>query len=281
MSEKLQKVLARAGLGSRREMEGWIEAGRISVNGQRVTLGDRVTETDVIRVDGKVLAKQKTVEGKRRIIVYNKPLGEVSTRKDPEGRSTVFDHLPQIANGRWVVVGRLDINTLGLLLFTNDGELANRLMHPSSEIDREYAVRILGEVTDDTLTILKQGVELEDGPAHFDTVTYAGGEGANHWYHVTLKEGRNREVRRLWESQGVTVSRLIRVRFGPIWLPRNLRPGKWAELDENLSDQLLQAVGMDPAAGKGTPRKAFNKKPMPRKTRHGTGQSRRRRQGPR
>lgn len=279
MSEKLQKVLARAGLGSRREMETWIEAGRVSVNGEKVGVGERVVDTDVIRVDGKVIPKQKTVAGKRRVIVYHKPLGEVSTRKDPEGRKTVFEHLPPMANGRWIVIGRLDINTLGLLIFTNDGELANRLMHPSSEIDREYAVRVLGDVTAETINKLKSGVELDDGPAHFDTITDAGGEGANHWYHVTLKEGRNREVRRLWESQDVTVSRLIRVRFGPIWLPRNLRPGKWAELDEKLTEQLLLSVGMAPAEKKKPMRKAGNSKPKARKTRHGTAQSRRRRRG--
>ncbi len=269
MTEKLQKVLARAGFGSRREMEGWIEAGRISVNGQIAKLGERVGENDTIRVDGKPVSKQRVSEGRRRVLVYHKPLGEVTSRDDPEGRTTVFDRLPSRVKGRWIAVGRLDINTLGLLLFTTDGELANRLMHPSSEIEREYAVRVLGEVDQKTLNALKQGVELEDGMAHFDGIKYSGGEGSNQWYHVTLKEGRNREVRRLWESQGVTVSRLIRVRYGPIWLPRGLRPGRWEELDEKSIQLLLQTVGMAPV-----PEKKPKHKPIPRKTRHGTRHSR-------
>lgn len=277
MTEKLQKVLARAGLGSRREMERWIEAGRISVNDQTANLGDRVGEDDAIKVDGKTLSKQRTTKGKRRVLIYHKPVGEVTTRNDPEGRRTVFDHLPSIANGRWIVVGRLDINTLGLLLFTNDGELANRLMHPSSEIEREYAVRILGDVDASIINNLKKGVELEDGMAHFDSVEYSGGEGANHWYHVTLKEGRNREVRRLWESQGVTVSRLIRVRFGPVRLHRTIRSGHWEEMDEKGIQQLLESVGLASAAKSPKKKIHSNNKPIPRKTRHGTAQSRRRR----
>jgi 23S rRNA pseudouridine2605 synthase len=278
VTEKLQKVLARAGLGSRREMEGWIEAGRVSVNGQTAKLGDRVGEADTIQVDGRTLSKKRAVQGKRRVLLYHKPVGEVTTRNDPEGRRTVFDHLPPIANGRWIVVGRLDISTLGLLLFTNDGELANRLMHPSSEIEREYAVRILGEVDQSIIDNLKNGVELEDGVAHFDSIEYSGGEGANHWYHVTLKEGRNREVRRLWESQGVTVSRLIRVRYGPVRLHRTIRSGHWEEMDEKGIQQLLESVGLASPPKPEKKRVPSNRKPIPRKTRHGTGQSRRRRQ---
>ena len=253
-------------------MEAWIELGRVSVNGQIARLGERVGENDAIRVDGKPVSRQRISVGRRRVLIYHKPLGEVTTRDDPEGRATVFDRLPKRVKGRWIVVGRLDINTLGLLLFTTDGELANRLMHPSSEIEREYAVRVLGEVDQQIINTLKQGVELEDGVASFDSITYSGGEGSNQWYHVTLKEGRNREVRRLWESQGVTVSRLIRVRYGPIGLPRGLKPGRWEELDEKSIQQLLQAVGMAPAAERKARQK--NTKPIPRKTRHGTRQSR-------
>lgn len=242
--EKLQKVLARAGFGSRRELEGWIEQGRISINGQRATLGDRVTPKDVIRVDGKIVPSEKVVGSKRRILIYHKPVGEVSTRSDPEGRPTVFDHLPRLRNGRWVAVGRLDINTSGLLLFTSDGELAHRLMHPSSQVEREYAVRVMGEVAPEMIKKLKEGVELEDGLANFDSIVDAGGEGVNHWYHVTLQEGRNREVRRLWESQGVVISRLTRVRYGPVHLPRWLRPGKFEDIPAAELKALLKMVNM-------------------------------------
>ena len=277
MTEKLQKVLARAGFGSRREMERWIEAGRVLVNDQMAKLGDRVGEEDALKVDGKSLSKKRVGKGKRRVLLYHKPVGEVTTRSDPEGRRTVFDHLPSIANGRWIAVGRLDINTLGLLLFTNDGELANRLMHPSSEIEREYAVRILGEVDQPIINNLKKGVELEDGMAHFDSIEYSGGEGANHWYHVTLKEGRNRAVRRLWESQGVIVSRLIRVRYGPVRLHRTIRSGHWEEMDEKSIQHLLESVAMASPPKPEQKRVGSNRKPIPRKTRHGTSQSRRRR----
>lgn len=243
-NEKLQKVLARAGFGSRRELEKWIAAGRVSVNGKKATLGDRVAPEDKIHVDGKQISKLRVAEKKRRVLIYNKPLGEVTTKNDPEGRKTVFDHLPRITGGRWIVVGRLDINTMGLLIFTTDGELANKLMHPSSEIEREYAVRVLGEVAPEMLDRLTKGVELEDGKAKFNSVTRAGGEGANQWYHVTLAEGKNREVRRLWESQGVKVSRLMRVRYGPITLPKFVRSGRWEELDEQQMAPLLECVGM-------------------------------------
>lgn len=243
-NEKLQKVLARAGFGSRRELEKWIAAGRVSVNGKKATLGDRVGPDDRIHVDGKQISKQHVATKKRRVLIYNKPLGEVTTKSDPEGRATVFDRLPRITGSRWIVVGRLDINTMGLLIFTTDGELANKLMHPSSEIEREYAVRVLGEVTPEMLDRLTNGIELDDGKASFNSVNRTGGEGANQWYHVTLSEGKNREVRRLWESQGVTVSRLMRVRYGPITLPKFVRTGRWEELDEQDMRPLLECVGI-------------------------------------
>jgi len=230
MSEKIQKVLANAGLGSRRQIEDWIREGRIAVNGAVAQLGDRMTHDDTVRVDGREIHLVKSSAQKLRVILYHKPEGEICSRSDPEGRATVFDHLPMLRNGRWISVGRLDYNTSGVLLLTNNGELANRLMHPSSDIEREYAVRVKGQVTDEMLNKLKKGVRLEDGPASFDDIADGGGEGSNHWYHVLVREGRNRMVRRLWESQGVEVSRLIRVRFGDISLPRMLRRGKWTEL---------------------------------------------------
>jgi len=242
--EKLQKVLANAGLGSRRELERWIADGRVTVDGAVAKLGDRVTLDQHILIDGVPLAAGARHESKRRIIAYHKPDGEVTTTKDPQGRPTVFDNLPVLRHARWIVVGRLDFNTQGLLLFTTDGELANRLMHPSRQIEREYAVRVLGKVDAEMLKRLQTGVELDDGPAHFDTIVDAGGEGANHWYHVTLKEGRHREVRRLWEAVGVTVSRLIRVRFGPVSLPRQLRPGRWMDLERDSEVALLESVGL-------------------------------------
>lgn len=245
MSEKLQKVLARAGFASRREIERWIEEGRVRINGELAKLGDRVDIASVkIQVDGKLVNLRPTQAIKRKILIYHKPVGEVCSRTDPEGRPTVFDHLPRLRNQRWIAIGRLDFNTAGLLLFTNDGELANHLMHPSSEVEREYAVRVMGSVDKVMLSRLKKGVELEDGPAAFTGIVDAGGEGVNHWYHVVLKEGRNREVRRLWESQGVTVSRLIRIRFGNILLPRWLRMGKWHELPSDEVNALSALVGL-------------------------------------
>jgi 23S rRNA pseudouridine2605 synthase len=246
MDEKLQKVLAAQGLGSRREMERWIEAGRVKVNGRLATIGDRVTSDDKILVDGKPLVQPQAGQQRRRVLVYNKPEGEVTTRSDPEGRPTVFDHLPRLKGERWVVVGRLDINTSGLLLFTNDGELANRLMHPSAQIEREYACRILGVVDDDMLQRLQQGVLLEDGVARFAAIRAQGGRGANRWFSATIREGRNREVRRLWESQEVTVSRLKRVRFGSVAIPSLLRPGDWLELGKGDIDGLCRLVELKP-----------------------------------
>lgn len=244
MTEKLQKVLARMGLGSRREIETWIEQGRIKINNVLAKLGDRVDETAKIQVDDRVVNVGKAQEIKRRVLLYHKPVGEICSRIDTEGRPTVFDRLPRLHNQRWIAVGRLDFNTAGLLLFTNDGELAHRLMHPSYEIEREYAVRVLGEVNADTLKLLRSGVQLEDGMANFDEIRDAGGQGANHWYHVTLKEGRNREVRRLWESQGITVSRLIRVRFANVQLPRFLRAGRWEDAEPEETAGLVQLVGL-------------------------------------
>jgi len=244
MSEKLQKVLARAGLGSRREMEKVISSGVVSVDGKIAALGDRVESNQTIRVDGNIVRVPSEEEQVCRVLMYHKPLGELCTRKDPEGRKTVFDRLPALKSGRWIAVGRLDINTSGMLLFTNDGELANRLMHPSFQVEREYAVRVFGEVAPSTLTKLRKGVELEDGPAKFLRVEKRGGEGLNHWYHVVLNEGRNREVRRLWESQEVQVSRLMRVRYGEIKLDKHLPQGGWVEQPLVAVNYLRQLVGL-------------------------------------
>ncbi|WP_299494437.1 23S rRNA pseudouridine(2605) synthase RluB [uncultured Shewanella sp.] len=246
MSEKLQKVLARAGHGSRREMEAWIAAGRVSIDGEIAKLGDRVESDVKVRIDGRAVSIKSQEEVVCRVIAYHKPEGEICSRKDPEGRPTVFDRLPRTKDSRWVAVGRLDINTSGLLLFTSDGELANRLMHPSNEVEREYAVRTFGEVTDACIQRLRKGVTLEDGPASFDKVKPAGGEGMNKWWHVSLAEGRNREVRRLWESQEVQVSRLIRIRYGDIELPKSLPRGGWIELPIEQVNYLRQTAGMDP-----------------------------------
>lgn len=245
MSEKLQKVLARVGLGSRRALEDWIVAGRVSVNGKIAKLGDRIDEGDTLRVDGRIISFTVESEQRRRVVLYYKPEGEVCTRTDPEGRPTVFEHLPNLQDERWVAVGRLDINSTGLLLFTTDGDLANRLMHPSSKIDREYAVRVFGEVSPEIIKQLQDGVMLEDGPAKFDEIRDAGGEGLNSWYHVVIREGRKREVRRMWEAVGLQVSRLIRVRFGPLSLPRSLRAGRYVELDKEQIDMLAEMCGAE------------------------------------
>ncbi|BCA29899.1 23S rRNA pseudouridine(2605) synthase RluB [Metapseudomonas otitidis] len=247
--EKLQKVLARMGLASRRDIEAWITEGRVKVNGAAATLGQRVDSHDAISVDGRLLKREEEAESVRRVLIYNKPEGEVCTRDDPEGRPTVFERLPRLRSGRWINVGRLDINTTGLLLFTTDGELANRLMHPSYEMDREYAVRVRGEVTEEMLENLKNGVMLEDGPAKFTDIQEApGGEGFNHWYHCVVMEGRNREVRRLWESQGLVVSRLKRVRFGPVFITSDLTMGRWREMGQQEVDILSEEVGLRPVA---------------------------------
>lgn len=230
-------------------MERWIAEGRITVDGRAAQLGDRVRAGQRLCIDGRALPTP-TLTPKPRVLLYHKPEGEVTTRGDPEGRPTVFDNLPPIRHGRWIAIGRLDVNSTGLLLFTTDGELAHRLMHPSAEIEREYAVRVLGEVAPESLRRLIDGVALDDGPARFESVTDAGGTGANHWYHVVLREGRNREVRRMWEAVGAKVSRLIRVRYGTVQLPRLLRTGRSAELDSAKLGELYQSVGLTPPRAK-------------------------------
>ncbi len=242
MSEKLQKVLARAGFGSRREIENWIIRGRIRVNGKVAVIGDRVDDKDKILVDGKKLASQKKIKRERRVILYNKPENEICTRKDPEGRPTVFDKLPPLKHGRWVSVGRLDINTSGLLLFTTDGELANQLAHPSSMIEREYAVRVMGEVTPAMIQNMHEGVIIDDDLCRFTDIQFYAGEGINQWYHVVLFGGKNREVRRLWESQGLKVSRLKRVRFGSNFIPSSVKRGQFKELSKNEIEKLIKSI---------------------------------------
>ena len=242
--ERLQKVLAGWGLGSRRAIEQWIAAGEVKVNGEVATLGTRVLPTDRIEVRGQpVRSRAETFT--RRVLIYHKPEGELTTRSDPEGRPTVFESLPPIRDGRWITVGRLDFNTSGLLIVTNDGELANRMMHPSQELLRVYAARVFGELTQAMRKQLLDGVELEDGQAHFEAVDDAGGTGMNHWYHVALREGRNREVRRMFETVGVTVSRLIRIQYGDLTLPPRLRPGKWKMLSQEETDALAASLGME------------------------------------
>lgn len=240
--EKLQKVLARIGLGSRREMERWIEAGRVSVDGDVASLGERVEPGQQVRVDGRLVETDHTP--RQRVIMYHKPEGQICSRRDPEGRPTVFDHLPRLKHGRWISIGRLDFNTAGLLLFTSDGELVNALTHPSREIEREYAVRVRGTASDEVLRQLKQGVTLDDGEAHFDDIVDGGGEGENHWYYVVIREGRYREVRRIWEAVSLPVTRLIRTRYGPIILPRSLHKGRRRELEPAELRQLLEAAGL-------------------------------------
>ena len=243
-SEKLQKVLARAGLGSRREMEAAIADGRVRVNGEVATLGDRIEMRDKVTFDNRPVTLRGAEEVPRRVIMYNKPEGELCTRKDPEGRRTVFERLPRLKGERWIAIGRLDINTSGLLLFTTDGELANRLMHPSTQVEREYAVRVMGEVSRENVVAMVEGVMLDDGPARFTDVQEFGGEDINTWFHVVIMEGRNREVRRLWESQGLTVSRLKRVRYGNIFLDKRAKAGEWTELTQDEIDDLAELAGL-------------------------------------
>ncbi|MCG6967969.1 MAG: rRNA pseudouridine synthase [Chromatiaceae bacterium] len=242
--DRLQKLLANAGLGSRRHLETLISEGRVRVNGSVAKLGDRATAEDRIEVDGRPVGSKRLSAQQRFVIMYNKPEGELVTRHDPEGRGTVFDHLPRLPTGRWISVGRLDVNSSGLLLFSNDGELANRLMHPRTQIDREYAVRVNGEVTEEMVRRLVSGVELEDGPARFEDVVDAGGEGSNRWFHLVIMEGRKREVRRLWEAVGATVSRLKRVRYGPIILDSSVKVGQWRELQPDERRELLKVVDL-------------------------------------
>lgn len=237
--ERLQKILSQAGLGSRREMERWIESGWVQVNSQPAQLGACVSAQDKITVKGKLIPNPLNSKQKTRILLYHKPVGEVSSRHDPKFEKTVFDNLPYLKEGRWVQVGRLDLNTSGLLIFTNDGELANQLMHPRYGLEREYAVRVYGQVSPEILRNLVKGVVLEDGVAKFTHIELRGGSGSNVWYHVTLNEGKNREVRRLWESQGIEVSRLIRIRYGKLSLPRFLARGQVYELDPKQVSEFL------------------------------------------
>jgi 23S rRNA pseudouridine2605 synthase len=278
-SDKLHKVLADAGIGSRRDMEELIGAGRVSVNGEPAHVGQRVLPTDQVRINGKPL--QRRQPGRLpRVLLYHKPAGEIVSQDDPQSRATVFEKLPRVAGARWVAVGRLDYNTEGLLVFTTSGELANRLMHPRFEVEREYAIRILGEITPEQRTQLLEGVTLDDGPARFSRVDDAGGQGANHWYKAALSEGRNREVRRIFEALGLQVSRLIRVRFGAIQLPRTLARGRYLELSPAWVEAWLHDLGVATEAVQ------VRQGPAPRK---GGGQQRRggpprpqeRQQGPR
>jgi 23S rRNA pseudouridine2605 synthase len=244
-SERLQKIMAAAGLGSRRALETRIKSGEARINGTTATIGQNVSDGDRVSFDGKDW-KVVNTQGAHRNLVYNKPTGEVTTRSDPQGRPTVFDRLPRIQGARWIAVGRLDINTSGLLLMTTDGELAHAMMHPSNRVDREYACRIFGDVDAENLANLRKGVMLEDGMAQFSDIQAAGGEEGNRWFHVTILEGRNREVRRLWASQDVTVSRLKRVRYGAVFLPKRLKMGDWSELSETDHKVLREDVGLSP-----------------------------------
>jgi len=269
---RIQKLLAEAGLGSRRSLEKRIEQAEVLLNGKPAVLGQSAKSGDVVALDGhewKVVARIP----KHHSLVYNKPVGEVTTRSDPEGRPTVFDRMPPLREGRWVAVGRLDINTSGLLLMTTDGELANAMMHPSSQVDREYACRIRGVVPPQALERLRAGVELEDGPARFSDIVASGGSGENRWYHVTILEGRNREVRRLWASQGVTVSRLKRVRYGAVFLPKRLRTGEFERLRPEDHRILREDVGLaepaprlslKPVPGKPPGKQGARKRPVHR-----------------
>ncbi|MCY0964143.1 23S rRNA pseudouridine(2605) synthase RluB [Parathalassolituus penaei] len=245
MKERIQKLLALTAVApSRREAEKWIAEGRVSVNGKVAELGDRADHHDVITVNGRQVELDDAGRT-RRVLAYNKPIGEVCSRTDPEGRPTVFSHLPKTKGERWINVGRLDINTSGLLLFTTDGALANALMHPSTGVDREYAVRVRGNVDEAMINRLKEGVLLDDGMARFTDIQYFDGEGQNKWFHVVLMEGRNREVRRLWESQGVEVSRLKRVRYGCIFLPSSIPVGTWIELGQREVNDLTDLAGLE------------------------------------
>ncbi len=244
--ERLQKVLAQVGLGSRRAMEEWISAGRITVNGEVATLGMRVTEDDVVRADKRMVNIRTSNNNLPRVLLYHKQEGEIVSRDDPEKRANVFDKLPKLRGMKWIAIGRLDFNTSGLLIFTTSGDLANRLMHPRFEVEREYAVRVQGSMTDEQMEqMVKEGITLEDGPVKFERLTDEGGEGYNHWYRLMLKEGRNRIVRRTFEALGLPISRLIRVRFGIVNLPPRLKRGTLAELGTGEVSQILDWVGME------------------------------------
>ena len=243
-TQRLHKLLATQGLGSRRDMEELIASGRVTVNGEIAKVGAGVTEHDVVRIDSRPVRLSFEAELPQ-VLIYHKPEGEIVSQDDPEGRATVFDKLPKIKQGKWIAIGRLDMNTSGLLIFTNSGELANRFMHPRYGVEREYAVRIFGELTDEQMTMLTQGIELEDGPASFDSISAQGGEGANHWYQVILREGRNREVRRLFEAYQLPVSRLMRVRFGPVNLPPRVKRGTMLKLEQKTVVELLEWAGLE------------------------------------
>ncbi len=239
--ERIQKYLAHQGAGSRRQIDALLQEGRISVNGKVASPGDQIDGREKIAIDGKLLRLRKQ-EARPKLLMYHKPVGQICTRSDPGDREDVFQHLPSLNQGRWVSIGRLDINTSGLLMFTSDGELANRLMHPSYEVEREYAVRVHGAVDAEMIKQLSEGVELDDGMARFDQIIDSGGSGSNHWYHVVIKEGRNREVRRLWEAVGVEVSRLVRVRYDQFNLPKFLKPGKYRFLDDEVVKRVYQRL---------------------------------------
>jgi 23S rRNA pseudouridine2605 synthase len=241
--QRLHKLLALSGLGSRRDMESLIASGRVTINGETAQLGAGVTQYDLVRIDSRIVKLSFEAELPQ-VLIYHKPEGEIVSQDDPEGRASVFDKLPKIKQGKWIAVGRLDINTSGLLIFTNSGELANHFMHPRYEVEREYAVRIFGELTEGQMLTLTQGIELEDGPAAFDSISPQGGEGANHWYQVILREGRNREVRRLFEAFQLPVSRLMRVRFGPVNLPPRVKRGQMLKLEQKQVVGLLEWAGL-------------------------------------
>jgi 23S rRNA pseudouridine2605 synthase len=243
--ERLQKVLAQAGLGSRREMEEWISAGRVTVNGEVAVLGMRVAEGDVIRADRRTVRVREQGAQLPRVLLYHKQEGEIVSRDDPGQRATVFDNLPKVRGHKWIAIGRLDFNTSGLLIFTTSGELANRLMHPRFQVEREYAVRVQGEMQPDQMRqMVRQGIELDDGPVKFEKISDEGGEGFNHWYRIVVKEGRNRVVRRTFEALGLPVSRLMRVRFGIVNLPPRLKRGMQAELGEGEVRQVMEWAGL-------------------------------------
>jgi 23S rRNA pseudouridine2605 synthase len=263
-AQRLQKLLSQAGFGSRRDMDDAVAAGRVTVNGTRATPGQRVGPHDVVRLDRRVVrfAFESILP---RVILYHKPEGEIVSRDDPEGRPTVFGKLPTLAKSRWVSLGRLDLNSEGLLVFTTSGELANRFTHPSYEVKREYAVRVLGRVGPEAALRLTTGVELDDGTARFDGIEEEGGEGVNRWYRVSLHEGRNREVRRMFEAVGLTVSRLIRTRFGSLVLPPQLKRGQWVELDAARTAALLAEAGMKAPAGPAPQRAPLGRRAAPAK----------------
>ena len=265
--ERIQKVLAHAGFGSRREIEGWIRKGLVGIYGKTAKLGDRIMGDEMVHLKGKQLNIAKRLGAPTRVLLYHKPSGEVVTRRDPEGRAVIFTQLPKLDIGRWITVGRLDINTQGLLLVTNNGELANRLMHPAQQVEREYAVRVFGKVTEEILKTLQGGVELSDGEAHFDVIDPAGGEGANTWFRVVVKEGRNRVVRRLWESQGIAVSRLMRVRYGKAVLPERLKARRFYELEGKEMAALLAFAGVEPENRQPQRRNSFNRRKLNRSER--------------